>query len=438
MTRRHLLASLAMAAAPGPERPNILVILSDQQHWKALGRSDKFFETPNLDELARTGFTFEKAFCTTPQCSPSRSSLMTGFYPTATGVMGNIGAAGGASLRQPNFLRALADTGYSTGYFGKWHLGKEPVSLDGLGEMALDIDDPAITKRATGFLANQRGATKPFVLMVSYLNPHRIYGFSKSVPHFSGSIPLPESWSKERLNTKPKVQLEFMTQDQGKAIWGKDRRDWEAYREFYRDRVREYDAHVGQCLRALDRAGLAASTIVVASSDHGDMDTHHKLIFKGPFLYEQMVRIPLIFRVPGRTGSAAEFPAVNTDVAPTLLELAGVPMKACDGVSLAPIITGKGKTPRRDYVIGQYYSKQRWVNPTRMIRTETFKYNRYIQHGEELYDLKNDPGEVVNLASDKGYRKTMSELSRLLDRWMADNNDPFSTFKATDRSGRPL
>ena len=427
-----------MAAAPPLARPNLLVILSDQQHWKALGRSDKFFDTPHLDELGRSGCAFEKAFCTTPQCSPSRSSLMTGFYPTATGVMGNIGAAGGASLRQATFLKALADSGYSTGYFGKWHLGKDAAGLEGLGEMALDVDDSAITKRAIQFFENQRNATKPFALMLSYLNPHHIYEFSSSLADFSGSAPLPESWSKERLNSKPKVQLEFMTDDQGKAIWGKNQRDWEGYRAFYRDRVREYDAHVGQCLRALDRAGLAGSTIVVASSDHGDMDTHHKLIFKGPFMYEQMVRIPLIFRMPNRRGSTSNFPAVNTDVAPTLLEFAGVPTRPCDGVSLAPIITGKGKAPVREFVIGQYYSKQRWVNPIRMIRTDAFKYNRYIQHGEELYDLKNDPGEVVNLASDKGYRKKASELSALLDNWIAVNKDPFSTLKATDRSGRPL
>lgn len=112
-------------------RPNILFIFSDQQHWQAVGFEDASFQTPNLDQLAAEGTIFRNAFCTTPQCSPSRSSMMTGLYPSKTGVWGNIGAAGGDELKTPTIGAMLQEAGYHTAYFGKWHLGKAPVGVAG-------------------------------------------------------------------------------------------------------------------------------------------------------------------------------------------------------------------------------------------------------------------------------------------------------------------
>ncbi|MHC4569830.1 MAG: sulfatase-like hydrolase/transferase, partial [Planctomycetota bacterium] len=103
-------------------RPNILLIFSDQQHWRAMGFLDSFFDTPHLDALAGESVVFENSFCTTPQCSPSRSSLLTGFYPSKTEVIGNVGAAGGKQLAQETIGSELQSAGYRTGYFGKWHL----------------------------------------------------------------------------------------------------------------------------------------------------------------------------------------------------------------------------------------------------------------------------------------------------------------------------
>ena len=100
-------------------KPNILLIFSDQQHWQAMGFVDPFFDTPHLDMLAKDSLVFESSFCTTPQCSPSRSSLLTGFYPHTTGVMGNCGAAGGKALAQPTLATELGPEGYQTAYFGK-------------------------------------------------------------------------------------------------------------------------------------------------------------------------------------------------------------------------------------------------------------------------------------------------------------------------------
>jgi arylsulfatase A-like enzyme len=129
---------------------------------------------------------------------------------------------------------------------------------------------------------------------------------------------------------------------------------------------------------------------------------------------------------------------VNVDIAPTIRDLCRLSNIACDGISLAPLLTGSGKQRRREFVIGQYYSKQKWVNPIRMVRTRSFKYNRYIRHGEELYDLKNDPHEVKNLADNPRYANVKAALSRKLDEWIKDNDDPFYSLETTTRSGETI
>jgi arylsulfatase A-like enzyme len=166
------------------------------------------------------------------------------------------------------------------------------------------------------------------------------------------------------------------------------------------------------------------------------MDTNHKLIFKGPFMYEHMVRVPTTIRVPGALGGighrrVADYDWVNVDLTPTLLDLAGADVPECHGQSAKPILTGTGVVRPRPFVIGQYYGKQTWVNPIRMIRTERFKLNVYIDHGEELYDLQNDPRELVNLADDPAHAEAKRQLRADLDRWIAEHDDPFYTLKTT-------
>jgi arylsulfatase A-like enzyme len=429
-------------------QPNILFIFSDQQHWRALGHQDDFFETPTLDRLAEEGTRFERSFCTTPQCSPSRSSMFTGFYPSTTGVMGNIGAYGGAPLAMPTVAPTLRRLGYHTGYFGKWHLGHNITGIAGW-DASLGVresfrpGDGPTTERALAFLADQEGSEVPFALFLSYNDPHDIYDFDPDDFVRPDDAALSPSWHGQAFEHVPPVQAQFMTEDQGTRLHGRDRETWEAYHAFYREKVRLYDTHVGQVMDALADADLTEQTVIFATSDHGDMDAHHRLIFKGPFMYDEMIRVPLIVRVPeafgGRGGRRIDDrDVVNTDLVPTLVELAGGDPPTCDGISLAPLLTGMGSVPRREYVVAQYHGKQRWVNPIRTIRTETYKYNRYLLHGEELYDLRNDPHELVNLAEDPGYRAVKRALRSELDGWMRAHDDPFESLTVTDRDGHPL
>ncbi len=443
MTGAGLLASGAGMGAGRAPRPNILYIMSDQQHWRAAGYRDKFFDTPNQDALARQSVVFENFFCSTPQCSASRSSIFTGWCPSRTGVYGNIGAAGGNNLAMPTIAPKLQQAGYHTGYFGKWHLGSDAVANAGWDEELKKTDDKMVTPKAVDFLKRHARGGKPFFLVASYLNPHDIYHFRRDTGDISRvSAPLPDSWRKETFTHKPAPQKQFMTEDQGTAIWGQPEKVWEYYREYYRSRAKLYDDAVGALLKAVKDNGLWDNTIIIVTSDHGDMDTNHRLIFKGPFMYEHMVRIPLLIRVPAGLGGAprrvSDYQGQNTDLAPTILELAGAKPYRCHGQSLKPLLMGGGTVKNRDYVISQYYSKQKWVNPIRMIRTPEFKYNRYMLFGEELYDLKNDPEELVNLAADAGYAARKKELQAELDWWIQKNQDPFYYMRATDRAGRIL
>ena len=422
-------------------KPNILLILSDQQHWKAMGHMDAFFDTPNLDSFAKSGIVFENAFCTTPQCSPSRSSLLTGLYPSSTGVIGNIGAAGGDFLAQRTIASELQAVGYYTGYFGKWHLGSNEAALEGWDQRKLKRNDSLAEKNAVDFLRKVKDSGQPFALFVSMVNPHDIYHFKKheASPKVK-EVPLPLSWEKETFENKPLIQKQFMLEDQGETIEGMPRIEWQKYRDSYRDYTKLYDNNVGAILDELKLQGKWDNTITIITSDHGDMDTNHKLIYKGPFMYEHMMRVPLIMYIPKKYNSEqprliSDVDIVNVDIVPTIRDFCGLDEMESHGISLMPLLVGSKEYKARDFVIGQYYSKQRWVNPIRMIRTKEFKLNRHIRYGDELYDLKNDPDELRNLANEQEYAEIKAQLSHKLNQWIKNHKDTFYSLKTTNRSG---
>jgi arylsulfatase len=412
---------------------NILYLCSDQQHWQAQGSVDPFFDTPHQDALTAESTVFTNAFCTTPQCSPSRSSMLTGFYPHTTEMMNNAGAAGGADLKLPTIGSFLQKAGYKTALFGKWHLGDDPVGNAGWDEEYKKGPDKKATELGLDFMERQAGEHQPFALFLMYLDPHDIYYYKPGESEVrTDDVTLPESWEKQDFDTVPKIQREFMEINQGEFIVDADEETWKGYRDFYRQKVKLYDDEVGKVVAKIKELGFWDSTIIVNTSDHGDMDTFHRLVFKGPFMYEHMMRIPLSIRVPKvKLPKTTDYSWVNVDTTPTLLELAGADPIDCHGQSAAPLLTGKGKNPQRDYVIGQYYGKQTWVNPIRTVRTKDWKYNLYTNWGEELYNLKEDPEEITNLAENSDYSRVKNKLKKVLKQWMKDHDDPFDTFKTT-------
>lgn len=430
-------------------KPNILFIFSDQQHWEALGFRDPSFDTPNLDRFAASATVFSHAFCTTPQCSPSRSSLLTGFYPSKTGVIGNIANAGGNPLQMETIGPKLQRAGYATGYFGKWHLGHEPVAIAGWDEeLGVSTPQPAdteATEHSIGFLKQRAADQKPFALFVSLNNPHDVYHFAKIPDPAPGTtVPNPPTWTDGETPIGPAVHRQFMEEDQGRRIRADDGTGlWQHYRKVYREKTGLFDACFGRIIDALDELNLRDNTLIIFTSDHGDMDGQHRLIFKGPFMYEHLVRVPLIVQLPAYMRSAptpgeSDVLTVNVDIVPTIADFAGATCGPTDGVSLKPLLTGAPLPAEREFAVFQYYSKQNWVNPIRAIRTRRFKYVRYRPHEEELYHLEDDPHELHNLANCPDFAAIKSELNAKLNQWMAANGDPFETQQPTRRDGSPL
>ena len=458
-----LLAFLPAGCSEGehntPLRPNILFILSDQQHYQAWGGEDASFKTPSLDRLARESRRFSHAFVTAPQCSPSRASIYTGLYPHKTGIPGNTGSTLADGSRITGLKRGIRTAGsyfrkagYFTGYIGKWHLGPVGDHRQDYDFAAFDTirggdatTDEEKTRKALEFLA-QRPNNRPFALFLNYREPHNIYDYGwkhppEPLPELAAGMSLPDSYYREDPSTKPRAQTQYMETGPVQRFLHADEIIWKSYRGYYRQRVAHFDRQLNRILAALKEHKLNESTIVLVTSDHGDMDARHRLVYKGPFMYEQLVRVPLIVRVPqafgGQPAGIDHDLTVNVDLLPTMLEFAGLRVNGLDGSSLVPRLTGKAHDTA-DFVISQYQNKQKWNHPMRMIRTPGFKYVDHLEGMDELYDLRNDPEELVNLALDASSADIMHRLGDHLEQWLKQHQDPFHQLSATDPEGRPV
>ena len=455
-----LLASVATGATTGAgaqtrtPHPDIIIVLTDQQRadaFGAAGASD--IRTPAMDRIAREGVLFTHAFAATPQCSPSRAALLTGRYPHRTGVMGNTGSEGGGDNAArisppagmstaldrtlPTLGRIFAAAGYDTAYFGKWHLGGTSGEY-GFESHDSTIRDATLARRVVAYL-QKRGANaprRPLFLIVSWLNPHDIYGALTAAPEprAVSAARLPSNLIDD-LRQKPFPQQHYLQEDQGKPFVGADRDVWRRYRAFYNSLVETVDREIGTVLDAF--AGSSVSPITVFSSDHGDLGGAHGLPYKGPAMYDELVRVPLVISWPNRIRPARSEALVSLiDVLPTLCDLVGVQFpRDVDGLSLRPILERRARDVRQT-VFAEYYGKQSWRVPIWMVRTVRSKYVRYVGYGEEFYDLAADPGELRNLAGDPSRLSERTRLARELDDWIRRTSDPFPELTATDRSGK--
>ena len=441
------------------DKPNILLILSDQQHYQARGLEDASFKTPSLDELARQSRVFSQAFVTAPQCSPSRASIYTGLYPHKTGIPGNTGStlADGSKITGLNEgIRTAGsyfkEAGYFTGYIGKWHLGpvgnhRQDYDVGAFDTIrgGDDTTDEEKTRKALEFLAQVPG-DQPFALFLNYVGPHNIYDYGwkhppEPLPELAKNMTLPDSYYREDFSTKPAAQQLYMETGPVRRFLQAGEITWKSYRGYYRRRVRHFDEQLGRVLQALKARHLEQNTIVIVTSDHGDMDTQHRLVYKGPFMYEPLVRVPLLIRVPraygGLPAGTDDGLTVNVDLLPTMLEFAGLQPQGLDGHSLVARLTGKNNAAP-DFVISQYQNKQKWNHPMRMICTQRYKYVDHLVGMDELYDLRNDPEELVNLARDTSSADLREALSQRLKKWLEQQQDPFHNLSATDPAGRPV
>ncbi|MBS3763653.1 MAG: sulfatase-like hydrolase/transferase [Planctomycetes bacterium] len=468
--------------------PNILWICTDQQRADTLGCcGNSFVHTPNLDRLASEGALFENCFSQSPICTPSRASFLTGRYPRTTRARQN-----GQDIPADEMLitKLLADNGYTCGLAGKLHLSTcdprfcpdiERRIDDGykvfhwshhpnpdwpknaytqwLAENDVSYETPALddtwqvrkgmpeqyhqttwcANKTIEFLTKQVRQDSPWLFSFNCFDPHFPFDPPEKYlePYLEqlDEIPLPVTEEGE-LENKPRWQQPDFRDDY--HYTGPHHpeemtpRQHRLTRAAYWAMVDLIDAQVGRVLEALDATGQRQDTLVIFTSDHGEMLGDHDLYLKGPYFYDPAVRVPLIVSWPDhmRTGCADTLVELM-DLAPTVLEAAGLERpEGMQAKSLWPILENVEQNPthREDVYCEYYYGMGCEGDPppyATMLRTETHKL--VVAHGldqGELYDLRQDPDERQNLWDDQDYKELKSALlKRLCDR-MAFTVDP--------------
>ncbi|WP_136689191.1 sulfatase family protein [Halorhabdus amylolytica] len=409
------------------DNPNVLLITTDQQQATALGSLDETFETPNLDRLATSGTQFTGCYSTSPQCSPSRSSLITGQYPHQNGMY-TLPEWGPGSLTTnvPSIGRVFHSSGYRTAFIGKWHLGERSPSEYGWETVknvheTSNPPDGFSTDKETRDLAVSHLSShddNPFFLTVSFNLPHPPFMEDNRFADWFAweDVPLPESFEDD-LADKPAFQRDRAADPDEGSLSADDVRDI-GYK--YRTMTARVDDHIGHILDTLSDQGLDDTTVVVFTSDHGDMQGAHGLNKKGVIAYDEILRVPLIVRVPGRVSKRDRIPDLfsNRSIPATLLDSAGI--DAPDPFDTGSVLEAFERTsPPADERIFFEHKYAYWgEHPYRGVRTRRWKFVEYF-HDEpnELYDMKNDPHELTNLAEDPAHNETANRLKQQVHSW---------------------
>ncbi len=435
-----------------PARPNLVLIMSDQHHSHVLGcEGDTVVRTPNLDALAERGVLFENCYCPSPLCVPSRMSFMTARYPSRNHVWTN-----GCLLASdvPTFAHSLGAAGYETVLSGRMHfVGPDQrhgferrlvgqisptwvggrnraltaelfpgatqngagVRLSGPGRTGYQAFDEAVTDETVRYLSERR-EDRPLCLVVGYAMPHCPFVCPPADwDDYLGRVPLPaipEGYF-ERLH--PAVR-------QIRATRGLEDLSDETTRRAragYYGLVTQLDRQVGEVLEALADSGLADDTVVVYTSDHGEMAGEHGLWCKSSF-YEGAVSAPLIVSSPGRfpEGERSRRICNLTDLGPTLIDLAGADaLPRADGRSLLPALRSAEEDSGETF---SEHCASAGLPATRMIRRGPWKLIHYEGFRPQLFNLDEDPGEWDDLAEDPACREVREELHRrVLEDWSA-------------------
>ncbi len=453
-SRRRFLSGLGGLACAGAQasRPNIVVVLMDD--LRCTGHP--FALTPNLDRIAAEGAIFRNAFVTTPLCSPSRASFLTGQYAHAHGITDNTDRSP-ASHRLPTFPRALHDSGYETAFVGKWHMGVDnsprpgfdhwvgfsgqgtyfnpELNINGRSVKETGYTTDILARHAVEVLSCRRAA--PLCLWLAHKAVHpeltQFADGSISDPHGGQFVPADRHKSlfvgaavPRRPNAgKPPTGKPALLRRIGKLppLGPATGTDDETIRNRAR-MLKAVDEGIGQMREALERAGQLENTMFVFTSDEGYFFGEHGLSIERRLSYEESIRIPMIMRYPKliRGGTKIDAMVLGIDLAPTLLEIGRTRTAGkIHGRSLVPLLRGEKPEWRSSFLI-EYFSDrtmQRMLNMGyQAVRTERWKYIHYteLQDMDELYDLHSDPYEMRNLIHAASLRRTRDALSAELQR----------------------
>jgi len=437
-----------------PKKPNFVFFLVDDLGWRDVGCfGSTFYETPNINRLAREGMRFTDAYAACPVCSPTRASIMAGKYPARTGVTDYIGAsqpgnwkrntklvpapyADRLALDEVTLAEAFKETGYATFFAGKWHLGPEGFWPEDQGfdvnKGGIDRGGPYGGKKYFSPYGNPRledgppGEHLPLRLgreTADFIEAHKDGPLLAYLSFYSVHTPLmttKELGAKYEAKQKNAPATEWGQEGERKVRLVQNH-------AVYAGMVEAMDTAVGIVLDRLDRLGLAENTIVFFMSDNGGLSTSEgsptsnvPLRAGKGWLYEGGVREPMIVRAPGvtRPGSACTEPAISTDFYPTMLELAGLPLRPnqhVDGTSFVPLLKGEKMTRGPIYWHYPHYGNQGGA-PGGAVRDGDFKLIEWYEDGRlELFNLRDDIGEANDLAT--AMPEKARELQKMLAAW---------------------
>lgn len=447
----------------GPKQPNILYIMSDDHAAHAIsaygGRLAEVAPTANLDRIAREGMRFTNAFVTNSICTPSRAVLWTGKYSHHNGVY----KFTGLDQSQPTLPKYMQAHGYETGFVGKYHLHTNPVGFDhwailpGQGKyhdtafIEMGDEHPSgivakgkkttyegwhssdiITKKALEWFGEKRDPEKPFFYMLHYKAPHDLWEHAHRYDDYLADVKIPEPDNLMDSGSGRSLALDQSTQEiAGRshhtqftpeikvmaASPEKRRLVYQEYMKRYLRCVKGVDDNIGKVLEYLDESGLAENTVVIYTADQGFFLGEHGLYDKR-LIYEESLRVPLLVRWPGvvKPGSVQEDIVLNLDYAETILDLADheVP-EDMQGRSLVPLFKGEKIDDWREAFYYRYYFSHFDTPAHTGVRTATEKLIHFSDLDYwELYDLKTDPTEVVNLVENPEYRDRLAALKEQL------------------------
>jgi arylsulfatase A-like enzyme len=479
--------------------PNLLFLFTDEQRADTMSAyGNARIQTPNLNRLASQSTVFERAYVTQSVCTPSRSTILTGLYPHTNGCTENNIPLSPDIACLPEML---PDGNYATAYHGKWHLGDEVFAQHGFQEWR-SIEDgyeryyspgrdrdarstyhqwlieqgrtpasgstfsraeatrlpealgkPAyLAHEASRFIRENQG--RPFVLYVNFLEPHMPFFGPRDDQHDVAQVTLPRNFdalptAEQPLKTRLYQRTYYEHGHSGLPL--RTEADWRRMIANYWGLCSLVDTHVGTILDTLEACGLGENTIVVYTSDHGDMMGSHRLLAKC-VSFEEAIRVPLLVRLPGgMTSSRVSEPVSQVDLVPTLLDLMSQPIPDdLQGQSLRPLIEGRVDAPPRDVFVewnghnngfGDAIGRVSIPTPMRTLAAEKeiaaaitdpvrtvitpdgWKFN-YSPLGEhELYHLDRDPMERHNLARREEMHPVLLDLADRIQRWQERTGD---------------
>lgn len=448
-----------------PAPLNILLIHSDQHRYDCVSANGHpLLKTPNLDRLAREGVNFKHAFTPNPVCSPARACLQTGTWATTHRCVTIPGteAFQTADASLPVLTSLLADAGYRVGHVGKFHQEVRGTPTDhgaetfigGHGYRAwreaqnlppapddegwFGQTDPHITPEQSSLHWQADQALK---LLDDYAStsPTRPFflRWDPPEPHLPNRVPEPfaSMYPRDRIEPWPGFPDPLCGKPPGqrrtRQRWGTDHWTWDDWRpvvQRYLGDVALMDRQVGRLLDRLDALGLSDRTLVIYSTDHGDMCGGHGMIDKHYVMYEDIVRVPLLLRWPGvlPAGAACDtFVEHELDVARTILRAANIDAPdSFVGQDLVELVRDPSRG--RDHAFSQYQGTHQGLLSMRMLRTRRWKYVYSPSSMDELYDLQRDPGELVNRIDDASCADVLRQLKTTMSQRMRSIRDPLS------------